>query len=195
MEAAWQTLHDNLEQLRAVSRPGQDKLNVEKCLASTETYRKHVQDLVSRISEGGIIRPEDANRAITPFKEDFRSVARNTVAAAEEATAQAHRSGVLLEESLLLNITMTSLLVILPSGLILAWTVWLTREITARNIKLRQREDRLNSIINNVSELIYTLSPEGIVTFTSPAWSDKLGWEVIAIQGKSFAFHPSRRSA
>ena len=190
--AAWQTLHDDLEQLEAVSHPGQDKLNVEACLVSTETYRKHVQDIVSRIGAGRITRPEDANRAITPFKEDFRGVARSTAAMAEEATAQASRSGALLEQSLLLNVAMTSLLVILPSGLILAWTVWLTREITARNIKLRQREDRLDSIISNASEIIYTLSPDGIITFTSPAWTDKLGWEVSAIQGKSFVpfIHP-----
>jgi hypothetical protein len=145
--AALQTLHDDLAQLEAVSPPGQARLNVDECLVATEAYRKQAQDIVSAIGEGPFTRPEDANRAITPFKADFRRVASNTAAMAEEALAEASRSGALLEQSLLLNIGTTALLLVLPSGLILAWTVWLTRGITARNVKVRQREDRLDSII------------------------------------------------
>ncbi len=189
---AWQTLHDDLEQLETASRPGQDKLNVAKCLASSKKYRQHVQNVVAQIEEGRITRPADANRAITPSKEEFRGVANNAIAMASDALAQANRSGSLLQGSILWNIIITSVLAVLPSGLILVWTVCLTREIAGRNGKLRRREERLDNIINNASEVIYTLSPEGIVTFTSPAWTDKLGWAVDDIQGKSFApfVHP-----
>jgi PAS domain S-box-containing protein len=57
---------------------------------------------------------------------------------------------------------------------------------------LRDREARLEKIVSNASEIIYTLSLEGTVTFTSPAWTDKLGWEVSDILGKSFTpfVHP-----
>jgi PAS domain S-box-containing protein len=91
-----------------------------------------------------------------------------------------------LEQSLLRNLAVTSLLIILPSGLILAWTVWLTREITARNIKLREREERLRNIVENASETIYTISPEGVITYISPTWNDRLGRDASAVQGKHF---------
>ena len=191
-DAAWEALRCDLEQLKAVSRSGESQRNVAECLTSVTAYRRHVQDIVEQIARGQITRPEAANQAITPFKEDFRRVARDTAALAEGQLAIASGSGVGLYRSLLVSSVMTWVLVVLPSGLLLAWTVWLTREIAVRNVKLRQRQERLDSIICHASEIIYTLSPEGIVTFTSPAWSDKLGWEVSAIQGKSFApfIHP-----
>ena len=57
---------------------------------------------------------------------------------------------------------------------------------------LREREQWLSTILHNVSEVIYVLSPEGIVNFVSPAWTSLLGWEVGDLQGKSFVpfVHP-----
>jgi PAS domain S-box-containing protein len=51
---------------------------------------------------------------------------------------------------------------------------------------LREREERFRNIVQNASEVIYTLSPDGIVTFISPAWTTTLGWDVAAIEGKSY---------
>jgi len=57
---------------------------------------------------------------------------------------------------------------------------------------LREREERLTSIIRNASEVIYTLSPEGIITFASPACIEKLGREPPELEGRSFVplVHP-----
>lgn len=80
-------------------------------------------------------------------------------------------------------------------------TVWLYKALIEMALmkphdvlleSLQHSEARLKSIVSNASEIIYTLSPEGIVTFTSPVWTNKLGWEVEAIQGRSLVpfLHP-----
>jgi len=51
---------------------------------------------------------------------------------------------------------------------------------------LRQREEHFRNIVQNVSEIIHTLSPEGIITFVSPAWTATLGWDVAETEGKSY---------
>ena len=57
---------------------------------------------------------------------------------------------------------------------------------------LQEREKRLSDIITNASEIIYTLSPEGVFTFVSPAWTAKLGHNVADVLGRNFAafLHP-----
>ncbi|MHB8974068.1 MAG: response regulator [Pirellulaceae bacterium] len=58
---------------------------------------------------------------------------------------------------------------------------------------LRESEERLQAIIQNTSEIIYTLSPDGVFTYVSPAWSRKLGHDLSEVVGKSFVgfVHPS----
>jgi PAS domain-containing protein len=58
---------------------------------------------------------------------------------------------------------------------------------------LRESEERLQTIIQNTSEIIYTLSPDGVFTYVSPAWSRKLGHDLSEVVGKSFVpfVHPS----
>jgi PAS domain S-box-containing protein len=51
---------------------------------------------------------------------------------------------------------------------------------------LREREEKLSNIIRNAAEIIYTLSPQGIYTFVSPAWTMKLGHAVAEVEGQSF---------
>jgi PAS domain S-box-containing protein len=51
---------------------------------------------------------------------------------------------------------------------------------------LREREEKLSNIIRNATEIIYTLSPQGIYTFVSPAWTIKLGHDVAEVEGQSF---------
>jgi PAS domain S-box-containing protein len=62
---------------------------------------------------------------------------------------------------------------------------------------LQEREARLRSIIENAAEVIYTLSPQGVVTYVSPVWTDKLGWEPGDLEGKGFAsfIHPDDLAA
>ncbi|MBN2400898.1 MAG: PAS domain S-box protein [Spirochaetes bacterium] len=57
---------------------------------------------------------------------------------------------------------------------------------------LRASEERLRNIVDNASEIIYTLSPEGIFTFVSPAWTRLLGHTVTEVLGRHFSFfvHP-----
>jgi PAS domain S-box-containing protein len=63
------------------------------------------------------------------------------------------------------------------------------RDVTAQQLaeeSLRESEERLSRIVNNASEIIYTLSPEGVFTFVSPAWTMKLGHETAEIVGRDF---------
>ena len=48
---------------------------------------------------------------------------------------------------------------------------------------LQERERRLSNIIANASETIYTLSLDGVFTFVSPAWTQKLGHDVSEVVG------------
>jgi PAS domain S-box-containing protein len=71
----------------------------------------------------------------------------------------------------------------------------LTSEIAERTRvteALRDSEERLRNIFENADQIIYTLSPDGTLSFVSPAWTRKLGHEVGEIQGQHFApfVHP-----
>jgi PAS domain S-box-containing protein len=71
----------------------------------------------------------------------------------------------------------------------------IAQDITARKraeLALREREQRLSGIIQHATEIIYTLSPEGIFTFVSPAWTQRLGHPVTEVVGHSFVefVHP-----
>lgn len=57
---------------------------------------------------------------------------------------------------------------------------------------LRQREKRLSSILHNASDIIYTLSSDGLFTFVSPAWTRRLGHDLSEVEGHSFVpfVHP-----
>ena len=65
----------------------------------------------------------------------------------------------------------------------------IVRDITERKLAeedLRQREKRFSSIVQNASDIIYTISPEGVFTFVSPAWTQKLGHDTAEVEGSSF---------
>jgi PAS domain S-box-containing protein len=55
-----------------------------------------------------------------------------------------------------------------------------------------QSEEKLANIIRNAAEGIYTLSLDGVLTFVSPAWTGKLGYDASEIEGQGFAalVHP-----
>ena len=57
---------------------------------------------------------------------------------------------------------------------------------------IRASEERLTTIIQNAAESIYTMSLEGVFTFVSPAWTQKLGHDISEVEGKTFVpfIHP-----
>jgi len=63
------------------------------------------------------------------------------------------------------------------------------REITDRiaaETALRESEERFRSYVVNANDIVYTLSPQGIFTYVSPCWTEKLGQETSEVVGKSF---------
>ena len=112
------------------------------------------------IRSGKITRPEEANRAITPFKDDVRTIITETAAFADAKVARARRSGQRLAQSVLFNVIATCLLVIVPSGVIIIWTIWLTREIIARNNKLAEAKCAAESADRAKSEFLANISHE-----------------------------------
>ncbi|KMQ52790.1 diguanylate cyclase/phosphodiesterase (GGDEF & EAL domains) with PAS/PAC sensor(s) [Chitinispirillum alkaliphilum] len=69
------------------------------------------------------------------------------------------------------------------------------RDITERKrkeIALKHSEEKYRSIVECVNDVIYRLTPEGIISFASPNWPDKLGHSLDEVLGASFeAFvHP-----
>ena len=57
---------------------------------------------------------------------------------------------------------------------------------------LRDSEERLQTIVQNTSEIIYTLSSAGVFTYVSPAWPRLLGHDLPEVMGHRFAqfVHP-----
>lgn len=63
------------------------------------------------------------------------------------------------------------------------------RDIHAQKLTqhaLRENETRLSTLIENMSDIIYTLSFEGVFTYVSPNWQDYLGHSVEDVNGKHF---------
>ena len=51
---------------------------------------------------------------------------------------------------------------------------------------LRESEEKFRLLIDNSHNIIYTLTPEGVFTFVSPAWTTLLGHPVNQVAGKPF---------
>jgi PAS domain S-box-containing protein len=71
-------------------------------------------------------------------------------------------------------------------------------DITKRReaeIKLRESEQRFRGYVESASEILFSLSLEGILQYVSPAWSEKLGHETKEVIGQSYTdfLHPDDR--
>jgi len=67
--------------------------------------------------------------------------------------------------------------------------ITVTRDITGHKkieAELRESEKKFRHLIENSHDIIYTLTPEGVFTFVSPAWTVLLGHPVSQVQGHSF---------
>jgi PAS domain S-box-containing protein len=67
----------------------------------------------------------------------------------------------------------------------------ITRRKTAEQA-LAYNERRFRSLVENANDIIYSLSPDGIMTYISPNWKDILGHDLSEVVGTSFAplIHP-----
>ena len=61
-----------------------------------------------------------------------------------------------------------------------------------RTRKLRESESRFRSFVENASDIVYGLTPEGVFTYVSPNWSEFMGEPAEAAVGRSFSpyVHP-----
>ena len=90
----------------------------------------------------------------------MRAIIAETAAFADAKVAQARRSGERLAQSVLFNVIATCVLVVVPSGVIVIWTIWLTREIIARNNKLAEAKDAAEAADRAKSEFLANISHE-----------------------------------
>lgn len=181
---AWDMLRCRLEQMKALGLSRHESQEIEACLASTGRYRQRFLVVADQIDQGRIVRPEDANRAISPFKEDFHEAIRTIEALAEKRQAEASQSGAGLEREVRLNTVMTGLLVIVPSVLIIAWTLWLTREIVARNTMLTQSEERYRTLVENINQAMILIDPQHRIVTTNRVGAEMIGRSVEGCVGQ-----------
>jgi len=58
--------------------------------------------------------------------------------------------------------------------------------------ELQKSEVKYRSLIENINDIVYLLTSEGVLMFVSPSWTRLLGYEVAEVEGQSFAdfVHP-----
>jgi PAS domain S-box-containing protein len=61
--------------------------------------------------------------------------------------------------------------------------VWKHRR---REAALKESEERYRSLVENATDIIYSLSPDGLFTYVSPNWTTLLGHEVSEVEGHYF---------
>ena len=59
-------------------------------------------------------------------------------------------------------------------------------ELENTQVALKESEEKYRHLIENSHDIIYTLNPEGILTFVSPSWTTILGHKVHEVVGKPF---------
>ena len=78
----------------------------------------------------------------------------------------------------------------------LTWNLSLRRQIERRRKvemalqrlmdQLQRSEAKFRQLVENSNDIIYSLTPEGVFTFVSPAWTRLLGHATAEVEGKSF---------
>jgi PAS domain S-box-containing protein len=60
------------------------------------------------------------------------------------------------------------------------------------NIALRESEERYRNLVDNAIDVIYTLSPDGVITSLNPSFEKATGWKIEEWLGKNFLpiIHP-----
>ena len=154
-------LHEDLEHLKAACLLQEEKQKVDGYAAAAERYRRHFLEVIDGIQKGKITRPEDANRAIKPFNDDVRTMIAETAVLADAKAAHTHQSGELLTQSVLFDVIAACLLAVVPSAVIVIWTVWLTREIVARSSKLAGLYHTLDSTAGEIKTLMGQIVKNG----------------------------------
>jgi signal transduction histidine kinase len=157
---AWEKLKGDMDHLQAGCLLPEEKQKGEACLAAARRYRQRFLEVVALICDGKIVRPEDANRAITPFKDDVRAIIVETAAFADIKVTQACQSAQRLTQSVLLNVIATCLLAIIPTAVIIFWTNWLTRQIVVRNDRLARLYRELDARHQSLDAANQELSAE-----------------------------------
>jgi len=82
----------------------------------------------------------------------------------------------------------------------IAGVVHVAMDITRRKLDERaliESETQLRNIVENALEIIYTLTPEGMISYVSPRWTQLIGHECHDLVQRSFVsfLHPSDRTA
>ena len=64
--------------------------------------------------------------------------------------------------------------------------------LTTSEQMVRESEEKFRLLIENSHDIIYTITPAGIITFVSPSWTALLGQPVNEVEGRSFQqfIHP-----
>ena len=159
-QEAWSTLARQLAQFgHAADDPSELNWSAAH-QGAVQAYHHHFLAVAEQIDQGLFGSAEEADRAFAPFKEEFRQVADDAMALARDQQQRATASGLRLRDHVIWNLLLTCLLVVVPSGLITVWAIWLTRRLALHNAVLAEAKQQAESANRCKSEFVANMSHE-----------------------------------
>jgi methyl-accepting chemotaxis protein len=134
-EVEFARLRTAIEAFRAAASGAEDTATAERWLAGSARYEDAMRRVTRGVADGSIKTPEQANEAITPFKESIRTLTDEAIATSPRKMAEARRAEADLSE--VVSFFRTLLLIVTAAAVlgVLLWSyvfvVDLTRPVSA----------------------------------------------------------------
>jgi|GEM_PF-445542 len=82
-------------------------------------------------------------------------------------------------------LTAASVLVVI-AGAVVVWNIRLRHLVEARTRELGINEERFRSYVENVNDIVFTLTPSGVFDYVSPNWKEAFGYDLSETIGRQF---------
>ena len=141
----WQESHAELKDLlnSLHANPGVDESEIAQWKNAADTYRSHFLEVAAQIKNRELTTPVEGNSAMIAVKDGIRFLGLEAKSYSDRMNDQRDASEQQLDRSVHYNVLATILLTILPSGLILTWTIRFSRQMANQTEQLVEYSEEL----------------------------------------------------